>query len=274
MSSAATTTFFAFQLATGPSPALRLHLGPAWRRRQAWPNGHSFDFRAIYPTFSDERPELSLLILVKTRDRGEFIIFTSRQPACAPSHTATPEEMVGAARTAARRGESELRAVLETMPAPIYVTDAQGWITFYNQACVDFAGRTPTLGEDRWCVTWKLFGEDGTALPHEHCPMAVAIREKREVRDAVALAERPDGTRVMFTPYPTPLFDEAGEIAGAVNILIDVTDHRQAAALRTQALRCRRLAQSVTDRRAVDTLLAMASEYDAKAKALRGASPR
>jgi hypothetical protein len=48
-----------------------------------------------------------------------------------------------------------------------------------------------------------------------------------------------------------------------------VTDHRQAGALRVQAMRCRRLAQSVTDQQAVDTLLVMAGEYDAKAQSLR-----
>ena len=187
----------------------------------------------------------------------------------APNPAATPEHMVGLALAAARQGESALQAVLATLPAPIYTTDADGWITYYNQACIHFAGRTPTVGEDRWCVTWKLYGEDGTFLPHEDCPMAVAIREKRKVRGAVAAAERPDGTRVMFTPYPTPLLDEDGDIVGAVNILIDVTDHRQAGALRAQAMRCRRLAQSVTDQQAVDTLLVMASEYDAKAQSLR-----
>jgi hypothetical protein len=72
----------------------------------------------------------------------------------------------------------------------------------------------------------------------------------------------------MFTPYPTPLIGEDGEIGGAVNILIDVTDHRQAGALRAQAMRCRSLAQSLTDRQAVETLLLMASEYDAKARSL------
>ena len=182
---------------------------------------------------------------------------------------ATPEEMVGLAIAAARHGETELQAVLSTLPAPIYTTDADGWITFYNRACIDFAGRTPMLGEDRWCVTWKLYGEDGTFLPHEDCPMAVAIKEKRAVRGAVAAAERPDGTRVMFTPYPTPLIGEDGDVVGAVNILIDVTDHRQAGALRAQAMRCRRLAQSLTDQQAVDTLLVMAGEYDAKAQSLR-----
>jgi PAS domain-containing protein len=185
-----------------------------------------------------------------------------------PNPAATPEEMVGLAIAAARRGETELQAVLATLPAPIYTTDADGWITYYNSACIQFAGRTPTPGEDRWCVTWKLYGVDGDFIPHEDCPMAVAIKEKRAVRGAVAAAERPDGTRVMFTPYPTPLIGEDGDIEGAVNILIDVTDHRQAGALRAQAMRCRRLAQSVTDQQAVDTLLVMASEYDAKAQSL------
>lgn len=183
--------------------------------------------------------------------------------------SASPEEIVGMALAAAREGPDELHAVLATMAAPIYVTDADGWITFYNAACIDFAGRTPALGADRWCVTWKLYSEDGTFLPHESCPMAVAVKEKREVRGAVALAERPDGTRVMFTPYPTPLTDETGEVRGAVNILIDVTDHRQAGALRAQAMRCRRLALSLTDQQAIDTLLLMAGEYDEKARALR-----
>jgi PAS domain-containing protein len=194
-------------------------------------------------------------------------MFDEKQVRANPA--ATPEEMVGLAVAAARHGETELQSVLAALPAPIYVTDADGWITFYNQACIGFAGRTPALGEDRWCVTWKLYGEDGSFLPHEDCPMAVAIKEKRAVRGAVAAAERPDGTRVMFTPYPTPLIGEDGDIIGAVNILIDVTDHRQAGALRAQAMRCRRLAQSLTDRQAVDTLLVMASEYDAKAQSLR-----
>lgn len=182
---------------------------------------------------------------------------------------ANPEQMLDLALAAAREGESELHAVLAMLPAPIYTTDADGVITFFNSACIGFAGRTPTIGEDRWCVTWKLYTTDGAPLRHDECPMAVAVRERRQVRDIVALAERPDGTRVMFAPYPTPLHDADGAFAGAVNILIDVTDARQAGELRAQAMRCRRLAHMVTDRRAVDTLLLMASEYDDKARGLR-----
>jgi PAS domain-containing protein len=179
-----------------------------------------------------------------------------------------PEEMIGLALSAAREGRVALEAVLAQLPAPIYTTDADGWVTWFNQACIGFSGRTPEIGKDRWCVTWKLFGTDGRFLAHEDCPMAVAVRGNCAVRDVVAVAERPDGTRVLFAPYPTPLIDETGEINGAVNILIDVTEAQQAGELRAQAMRCRRLARSVTDQRAIDTLLLMAEEYDAKARDL------
>lgn len=179
-----------------------------------------------------------------------------------------PEQMIGLALTAARDGPAALETALAALPAPIYTVDADGYVTFFNQACIGFAGRTPETGKDRWCVSWKLHGTDGTPIAHEDCPMAVAVRERRAIRGVVAVAERPDGTRVLFAPYPTPLTGADGASAGAVNILIDVTDSRQAGELRAQAMRCRRLARAVTDARALDTLLVMAEEYDAKARGL------
>lgn len=175
--------------------------------------------------------------------------------------------MVRATIAAARAGAGELQALLETFPVPIYLTDADGWVTYFNRACIDFAGRTPVAGQDRWCVTWRLHTEGGSSLPHAECPMAVAISEGRPVHGVVAVAERPDGSRVVFTPHATPIIED-GVLAGAVNILIDVTDRRQAEALKAQALRCRRLARSITNTRASETLQLMAAEYDEQASAL------
>ena len=67
-------------------------------------------------------------------------------------------------------GGGDLIAALESLAAPIYVTHADGWITYFNKACVGFAGRTPALGEDRWCVTWKLYTDEGDPLAHDACP--------------------------------------------------------------------------------------------------------
>ena len=180
----------------------------------------------------------------------------------------TPDEMVRLAVAAAHAGRDQLQASLDALPAPVYLTDADGWVTFFNRACATFAGREPEAGRDRWCVTWKLYTEAGAPLPHEQCPMAVAVREKPEVRGDIAVAERPDGSRVMFTPLPTPIQDEDGNFLGAVNILVDVTDVRPAAALRAQAPRCPPLASSVTDSRTIDTLMLMAEEYEGQAGAL------
>lgn len=133
-----------------------------------------------------------------------------------------------AAYEALREREHQLRQILQAIPAAIYMTDAQGRITFFNNAAVDFSGREPVLGSDEWCVSWRLFDADGTPLPHEHCPMAVSIREEREIRGVEAIAERPDGTRVPFIPFPTPLRDENGTVVGAVNMLVDITDRKRA----------------------------------------------
>lgn len=124
--------------------------------------------------------------------------------------------------------EQRFRELLEALPAAIYTTDAEGRITYYNQAAVEFSGRRPQLGSDQWCVSWKLFWPDGTPLPHDECPMAVSLREGRPIRGTEAIAERPDGTRIPFIPYPTPLRDASGRVVGAVNMLVDITERKQA----------------------------------------------
>ena len=127
-----------------------------------------------------------------------------------------------------RDSERRLQDLIAAIPAAIYTTDAQGRVTYYNEAAVEMAGRTPVIGSDEWWVTWKLFRPDGTPLPHDECPMAIALKEGRPVRGAEAVAERPDGTRVPFIPYPTPLRDAAGNVVGAINMLVDVSERKQA----------------------------------------------
>jgi PAS domain S-box-containing protein len=129
---------------------------------------------------------------------------------------------------ALRERDRQAVEILDAMPAAIYTTDAEGRITFYNKAAVEFSGRTPELGSDSWCVTWRLYETDGTPLPHDQCPMAVALKEGRPIRGAEAVAERPDGTRVPFIPFPTPLRDMSGKVIGAVNMLVDISERKRA----------------------------------------------
>lgn len=127
-----------------------------------------------------------------------------------------------------RESERRFREMIDALPAAIYTTDAAGRLTHFNPACVELAGRTPELGSDQWCVSMKLYRPDGTPLPHDQCPMAVALKENRTVRGGEAIAARPDGSRVHFAAYPTPLRDAAGRLIGGINMLVDVTERRLA----------------------------------------------
>jgi len=142
----------------------------------------------------------------------------------------TAGDLAQHALAAPREGEHEFRAMIDALPAAIYTTDAKGKITHFNPACIEFSGRTPTLGSDQWCVTWKLFHPDGRPMPHNECPMAISLKEGRVIRGAEAIAERPDGTRRWFIPYPTPLFDDSGKLIGGINMLVDITERKVAEA--------------------------------------------
>jgi PAS domain-containing protein len=187
--------------------------------------------------------------------------------------TAIANDILGAAIEAAEGDGLALHAALEALPAPIYVTDALGVVTHFNRACIGFAGRLPDVGKDRWCVTWRLYTDEGEPLAHAECPMALAIKTAKPIRGVTALAERPNGTWVRFLPLPTPLFGKDGQLIGAINMLIDVTEARQAAELRDQAGRCRRLASGMSDRQMRETLSRMGGEYDARADALETVCP-
>ncbi|MBO0711240.1 MAG: PAS domain S-box protein [Acetobacteraceae bacterium] len=132
---------------------------------------------------------------------------------------------------AAQRGEptpsSYCRDLLEALPAAVYATNAAGRVTFFNRAAAEMAGRRPRLDADTWCVSWRLFWPDGRPMPHEDCPMAVALKDQRPVRGQEIVIQRPDGTRVFALPYPTPLHDADGTLIGAVNLLVDITERKE-----------------------------------------------
>lgn len=114
--------------------------------------------------------------------------------------------------------------LLEALPEPVYLTDAAGRITFYNRAAATFWGVEPELGKSEFCGSWKLFWPDGKPMAYDQCPMAMALKHKRPVRGYEAVAERPDGTRVSFAAFPTPLFGADKVLIGAINILVDLSE--------------------------------------------------
>jgi PAS domain S-box-containing protein len=161
--------------------------------------------------------ELALLAPSCARDDGDMHSFSN----------ASARKDFTQDRRAGNAADGRLE-LLEALPVAVYMTDAEGRITFYNEAAAKLWGYRPELGKDEFCGSWKLYWPEGTPLPHDECPMAIALRQKEAVRGVEAVAQRPDGTRVPFIPYPTPLFDGSGTMVGAVNMLLDISERKRA----------------------------------------------
>jgi two-component system CheB/CheR fusion protein len=125
--------------------------------------------------------------------------------------------------------ENGLRELLHALPAAVYTTDAAGRITFYNEVAAAMWGRRPKLNSEKWCGSWRMYWPDGTPLPHDECPMAVVLKEKRNFNGngQEAVVERPDGTRVPFMAFPSILRDSTGEVIGAVNMFVDISERKR-----------------------------------------------
>lgn len=115
------------------------------------------------------------------------------------------------------------RKMMEALPVAVFTTDREGRLTWFNPPAAELSGREPELGSDRWCVDWKLFHPDGTPMSHDSCPIATAIKEGRSIRGAEAIVERPDGKKVWFRTYSTPIRNSSGETVGGINMLVDIT---------------------------------------------------
>jgi PAS domain S-box-containing protein len=160
--------------------------------------------------------------------------------------------------------------LLDALPVAVYMTDAEGRITYYNEAAAELWGQRPTLGSSEWCGSWKIFWPDGRPLPHDQCPMAVTLKEGRPVRGVEAIAERPDGTRVNFLPYPTPLRDESGRLTGAINLLMDITERH---ANEVHAAQLAAIVATSDDAIVSKTLEGRVTSWNAAATRLFGYSP-
>ena len=126
------------------------------------------------------------------------------------------------------KSSEHFRYLLKELPAAVYSCDAEGLITFYNDAAVKLWGREPEIGKDRWNGVYKIFKPDGSPLPLENSPMARVIRYGKAIIGEEIIIERPDGSRSSVLTNPQPEFSITSEITGAINILFDVTEIRNA----------------------------------------------
>ncbi|MGH8713150.1 MAG: ATP-binding protein [Casimicrobiaceae bacterium] len=140
--------------------------------------------------------------------------------------------------SASSRGLGEFRRLLDRLPAGAYMCDTDGLITYFNHHAVRVWGREPKLNdaEDRFCGSFKLYSADGSAISHGECWMALALRERKDFNGHEIIVERPEGGRVTVLAHANPIWADTGELLGAVNVLFDITEHKQAESAKDEFL--------------------------------------
>jgi PAS domain S-box-containing protein len=127
-----------------------------------------------------------------------------------------------------RESENSFRKLVENLPIAVYTCDVAGYLSLYNIEATKLWGRVPVIGKDKWSGSASLFQLDGKPIPLENCPMAIALKSGVLMTGYELILERPDGVQRNVKQYPTLLYDSAGIISGAVNMVEDITESKQA----------------------------------------------
>jgi PAS domain S-box-containing protein len=122
----------------------------------------------------------------------------------------------------------EFYMLLERLPAGAYTCDKSGLITYFNEQAVKIWGREPKLNNpvDMYCGSFKLY-INNDPIKHEECWMARAIMDNKEYNGEEILIERPDGSTIEVLAHANPIRNKTGELVGAVNVLVDVSEMKK-----------------------------------------------
>jgi two-component sensor histidine kinase len=116
-------------------------------------------------------------------------------------------------------------ALIECLPLGVHTCDRQGILIQFNSRAAELWGHKPALGDSttRYCGAFRMFEPDGTPLDFSRGPVATVLSTTASLRDREVIVERPDGTRINVLANVEPLFDEAGNLVGALSCIQDIS---------------------------------------------------
>jgi PAS domain-containing protein len=150
----------------------------------------------------------------------------------------TEQKKAEQARLAAEEGEwrkrQDLKVVLQAIPAAVFIAEDAGCARLTaNEFGHDLlrvpsgenASKSAPAGEAP--DNFEVFS-DGRILSPEELPIQLAAASKRAVHNAELELRFNDGDRRHLLGNALPLFDEEGEVRGAVGAFLDITERKHA----------------------------------------------
>lgn len=122
--------------------------------------------------------------------------------------------------------ESFYQDLIDNLYDGVYFVDRDRVITYWNKGAEELTGYSSsnTLGKSCHDSFLAHVNERGENLCLTGCPLMDAI-ENGNITEAEIYLHHRDGHRVPVTVKVFPLFDESGEISGAVEIFSDISSH-------------------------------------------------
>jgi two-component system cell cycle sensor histidine kinase/response regulator CckA len=139
---------------------------------------------------------------------------------------------------ALRESERRLDRMLQTMVDGMVVVDLKGEITYANQGAERILEirKDDILGKYYHEREWQQIDEQGNPYLPGQLPLALVLREGREVIGLEHSITAPTGEVKWLSVNAAPLIDESGHMYGAVASFRDITEHKEA----VQAVRAER----------------------------------
>lgn len=119
-------------------------------------------------------------------------------------------------------------AVLENMAEAVVACDAQARLTLFNRAAQEMHGRDASpVGPEEWADRYDLYLPDGlTKLPANSIPLMRALRGET-VRDEEMVIAPAGLPRRTVLASGSRILDPEGRVAGAVVVMLDITERAE-----------------------------------------------
>ena len=133
------------------------------------------------------------------------------------------------AEAALHREQEFQRALLENLADGVVACDAQGKLILFNQVAREWHGMDPlAIPPEEWGEHYNLYGPDGkTPLPTESIPLLRSFRGEtlRDIEMAIVAKGQPPRHILASS---CPFFDARRNLLGAVAVMRDITERKQA----------------------------------------------
>ena len=112
------------------------------------------------------------------------------------------------------------RELASQLSTAAFISDANGDLVFYNEAAEEILGRTyaeaGAMPAAEWPSLFRIEDPDGTPLPLEKVPGAIALTEKRPTHGRICIVGL-DGVRRSISVTAMPLFAHPTDVVGMVS---------------------------------------------------------